>query len=153
MTYTINDSCTIISIDSDYLVPTNQVVNLFWSKNCGTLEKVSISPAASLIQLNPSDLNESGTFSDGVYYFKISITTDEGGTVEESLCKFVNCTSSCNMLTVYKSSKEDDMLKVFAFEALLASNDCEQCSCSDLCMLYNNTGLNDTTNDSDCGCN
>ena len=150
MTYTINDSCTIITLDSDYLLPNNASVNLFWSKNCGSLSKISISVAASMIQLAPEDLNESGTFSDGVYYFKISATNQEGGVSEESLCKFVNCTSTCLMLDKYKDV--NSFSKVLAFEALLASADCVQCECSTLCSLYTNTGLNDTTNDSDCGC-
>lgn len=153
MTYTINSDCNIITLDSDYLIPTNQVVNLFWSINCGsTLSKISISPSASMIQLDPSDLGGGDTFVDGVYYFKISITDEDGGTVEESLCKFVNCASSCLMLPVYKQTDSAAMIKQLAFEALLASSNCTSCSCTDLCSLYNNTGLTTIDND-DCGCN
>jgi hypothetical protein len=153
MTYTINSDCSIISLDSTYLSPDNQVVNLFWDKNCsGTLGKISVNTSASLIQVDPADLNESATFSDGVYYFKISITQEDGTVVEESLCRFVNCNSSCLMLPIYKLTDLASVIKQLAFEALLASADCTSCSCTDLCALYNNTGLTVIPND-DCGCN
>lgn len=150
MTYLINDSCTIVTLGSDYLSPSNQSVNLFWSKNCGTVSKISINPLAGMIQLSPEDLGQTEKFSDGVYYFKISVTDGEGGMAEESLCKFINCNSTCLMLDKYKD--ETQFSKVMSFEALLASDNCIKCECSTLCMLYNNTGLNDTENDSDCGC-
>lgn len=153
MTYTIASDCSYISLDSDYLVPTNQTVDLFWSKNCGTtLSKISVSPSASVIQLDPTDLGETDTFSDGVYYFKVVISNEESETIEESLCKFVNCNSTCLMTPIYKLTDTDSVLKQLAFEALIAANDCTSCSCSDLCALYIATGLTTTDND-ECGCN
>lgn len=153
MTYTINSDCTSISITSTYLSPVNQTVNLFWDKNCsGSLNKISINTSASIIQLDPTDLSQADTFSDGVYYFKLSIIQEDGSTVEESLCRFINCQSSCLMLPTYKLIDHESIVKQLAFEALLASNLCTSCTCSDLCTLYNNTGLIPTIND-DCGCN
>ena len=153
MTYTINSDCSIISLDSDYLSPSNQSVNLFWDKNCsGTVGKISVNTVASLIQVDPADLGEGATFSDGVYYFKISVIQEDGSIVEESLCKFVNCNSSCLMLPVYKLTDSTSLLKQLAFEALLAANSCSTCSCSDFCTLYTATGLTTIDND-DCGCN
>ena len=153
MTYTINDDCSVINLNSDYLTATNQTVNLHWIKNCtGAASKISISVLASSIQLSPSDLEETTTFSDGVYYFKLEIVQEDGSMIEESLCRFVNCTSSCLMIPTYKETDLISVVKQLAFEALLASNNCTSCSCSDLCLLYNNTGLTDIDND-DCGCN
>jgi len=153
MTLTVNSDCTSISILSDNLSATNQTVNLFWSKNCSTTtSKISISTAASVVQLAPEDLDSADTFSDGVYYFKLVITQEDGTTVEESICRFVNCASSCLMLPVYKLTDSASILKQLAFEALLASTNCTSCTCADLCMFYTNTGLTTIAND-DCGCN
>lgn len=152
MTYTIASDCSSISLDSDYLVPTNLTVDLFWAKNCGTtLSKISVSPSASVIQLDPTDLGETETFSDGVYYFKVVISDEDSNTIEESLCKFVNCNSTCAMIDTYTKTDLDSVIKQLSFEALLAANDCTSCSCTDLCTLYTNTGLTDINNDQ-CGC-
>lgn len=153
MNFIINDDCTIITLQSTNLISTNQTVNLFWNKDCSAVtSKISISVLASMIQLAPEDLNSTETFTDGVYYFKISIVQEDGTTIEESLCRFINCASSCLMLPVYKLTDIASIQKQLAFEALIASNNCTSCSCSDLCMLYNNTGLTTITNDN-CGCN
>ena len=153
MTYAINSDCSIITLNSDYLSVSNQLVNLFWDKNCsGTVGKISVNTSASLIQVDPADLGEGATFSDGVYYFKISVTQEDGSIVEESLCKFVNCNSSCLMLPVYKLTDMESLRKQISFEGLLAANDCVKCSCADFCTLYSNTGLT-TIDNNDCGCN
>ncbi len=152
MTYAINNNCSIITLGSEHLSPDNLSVNLFWDKNCsGNLGKVSINTSAGMIQLDPTDLGQSDTFSDGVYYFKISVTQENGTIVEESICKFVNCNSTCLMLAVYKLTDSESLMKQLSFEALLAANNCPNCGCADFCTLYNNTGLTDIDND-DCGC-
>ena len=154
MIYTINSNCSIISITSDYLDANNQTVSLFWDKNCsGTVTKIPINVNAPVIQLSPIDLGQSGdVFNDGVYNFKISIVQQNGTKIEESLCKFINCNSSCLMMPTYKLKDHESLIKQLSFEALIASKYCTFCTCADVCALYTNTGLITIDND-DCGCN
>lgn len=149
-TYT---NCANIIIDSTLLNVTNQTVTLEVTKNCAATPVVTkdVSAAATEITLVPADFNEEDIISDGIYYFKLTIVDNGGDTTVESLCKFLNCSTTCDLLDVYNGTTKD-CDRAMAYFALLASQDCTNCSCSDLCLLYS-IATNDPCEDVEpCGC-
>ena len=153
MTITVNSTCDEITIASSILIASNQEVTLIATHNCTTEYEFTYASTDIPIVLTSADFNSITTIADGVWGFELTIVNVSSSIITETKCTFVNCTSTCAMLPLYKDVQNtESLIKVLSFEALLLASDCTDCSCTDMCELYNNTGLNDDPNVGDCGC-
>lgn len=153
MTITINDTFTEVTITSSILTETNASVKLTVSYNCTTeYDELSFDSDVDPLIVTAEDLGLE-SFVDGVWGFKLVVVDESDNTLTELKCKFFNQNSSCLMLETYKDiENEDSLIKVLSFEALLIADQCNSCSCDDMCDLYNSTGLNPNSNVTNCGC-
>lgn len=154
MTITINEDCTGVLINSDYFDPTNQSMTLAITQNCDAEYEVDVDVELGEYTVTPEDVDTTEFVPDGVYRFVLTTVQEDGTTVEESKCIFVNCTSACLMTEAFLNvgNDIDCTIKAMAYHALVAAADCPGCTCQDLCTLYNATGLNGTTDATSCGC-
>jgi hypothetical protein len=156
MTTTITENCASIIIESEYLVSTNQSVTLNVTINCDKEYLVNIDSENEEITVSNLTLGlEDILLSDGVYYLLLTIIDEEGTTIQQSRCVFVNC-DTCAMLETAKQAAKgdcDSMIAIMAYQALLNSQDCTSCACVDLCLLYKATNLIDCEYVKPCGCN
>jgi len=77
------------------------------------------------------------TYCDGIYYFELKVTYNNGeieyeGT--ESKCFFVDTVIKCDLLTYYINTKDETA--AFYYNALKYGGDCDACNCAELCSLY-----------------
>lgn len=146
MTIVINDNCESITVDSVYLVDTNQSASLRIQTNCEEEYLVDIDTDDTEISITPTTINmpDLDVLPDGVYLFELT-TVDEDGVINiERKCKLVNCGLNCLMIDAFKgmaAGNSEDTVKSLAYYALLNSEGCSECSCDDLCLLYNTTKL------------
>lgn len=156
MTITVSEDCMTVTLDSTYLAVDNQQVELTVIKNCSTEYEVAIDVTEEEIIINNERLGLAADepIEDGVYNFRLKITQNEGATVEESICKFINCGSDCLMVSVFNNigKDEDCTAKAMAYYALKLADQCSGCSCADLCTLYAATGLIPSVDVNGCGC-
>lgn len=157
MTLSINEGCTAVTINSDYFAEDNTSVSLSVTFNCTEEYIVAAEDDVTEIVVDPEALGlEDEVLTDGVYYFELTIIQEDSTTVVESGCIFVNCSTTCLMLDTFKAMAEGDedaTIRALSFYALDKANGCTSCACSDLCLLYNATQLdNCTTNVTTCGC-
>lgn len=157
MTLTLNDDCVSVLLESEYLDPLNQSVSLGVTINCDTEYTISVDVNDTDITVDPTALElDLDALEDGVYYFELTVVQENGTTVKESVCKFINCGTTCLMLDSFTSAasgNKDALIRALAFQALVVSDGCTSCACSDLCELYNATDLvNCESNASNCGC-
>lgn len=154
MTATINSNCASVLIDSDYLAGTNQSVTLDITVQCLEEYQVSIDVADTDYTLLPATIGQTDVISDGVYKFVLTTVQSDGTEIVESIIKVVNCGLNCLMTNTFANIGTDDTCteKALAFYALLLADGCDECSYTDICTLYNATGLNPNYND-DNGCN
>jgi len=148
MTVTYTD-CSTLTITSSNLLSTNTSVVLSMQYNCDQEWEKVITPATAPIVLTPEDFDTEDFIPDGIYYLKLEIVNSVGTEIVETKCKFVNCITSCKLLDAYKNN---DCERTMAFFALLASDDCPDCSCADLCLLYNIATNNPCEDVKPCGC-
>lgn len=146
MTITKDANCEFVTVDSTFLVPTNQSVKLAIKINCGTEYLVTAEVEDTEIVVTPTTINlpDAETIPDGVYLFELT-TVDEDGVVNiERKCTLINCTLSCLMVDSFKGMSTGDpeaSIRSLAYYALLNSEGCSECSCDDLCTLYSATQL------------
>jgi hypothetical protein len=127
----------------------NTSVTLNIKYNCDKEWEKTINVNTASIVLVPADVDATDFLPDGIYSFKITTVDQADDTFIETSCVFVNCVTTCNMLESYKNHDCD---RTTAFFALLASKDCPNCSCEDLCLLYNIATLNPCEDVKPCGC-
>lgn len=155
MTATINEDCSEILIDSDYLDPLNQSVTLTVTLNCTTTyDDIDIDVAETDYTLDATslDLEELAT---GIYTLTLVVVQESGDIVTEVKCVLLNCDLNCDMIDVYTAldSNEENVIKALSYHALVAIADCNSCSCSDWCTLYNTVIEEPCTEDAQpCGC-
>lgn len=157
MTITINEDCTGVTIDSTYFDVDNVSVTLTVTYNCDEEYIINVDSDETEVLVDQEALGlEGDTLDDGVYYFELTIVQEDSTTVVESGCRFINCSATCLMLDTFKAMAEGDedaTIRALSFYALDKANGCTSCACSDLCLLYNATQLdNCTTNVTNCGC-
>ena len=158
MTITINEDCVSTTIVSENFDPTNLSVVLTVTINCDEEYIINAEAADEEIIVSPATLGLDNleVLDDGVYYFELAITQEDGTVITESGCRFINCTTTCLMLDSFKdmaAGDEEATIRALSFYALDKANGCTSCACSDLCLLYNATQLdNCTTNVTTCGC-
>lgn len=171
MIASLNSDCSILTLTADALIAedgkTIDSLVLKSRLNCSLTEsEVDIS---SLIEeITDSQISipattfynneDSIVYCDGVFYFKLEITyTNETDTylVEDSACTIIDCELKCKVLDYYTSTK--DKKAWYYYYALLQSNDCDTCYCTETCSLYtelklliNDNSIPSTT--SGCGC-
>lgn len=154
--------CANISITSDYLTVTNQLVKLTVKLNCGDEYIINYEPEDDPLVVEPEDISsDEEVLADGIYYLQLDITQENGDKVTESDCIFMNCVTACLMVDSFKTMSTDKnaAIKAMAYHALIASEDCNSCTCADMCLLYNTatdttcSSSTTTTNASTgCGC-
>lgn len=102
-------------------------VNIY--KNCATSPTIhTITP----IPVNELDItyDKLGT---GVYKVELEIKKQDGSIYKESNCRFIDCDEiKCSVYKDFPNNVDN----VLAYEALVASNDCENCSCDRMCIIY-----------------
>lgn len=159
MTVTVSETCQDITVTSDNFDGSNLSVVLTVTINCDEEYIINAEAADTEIIISRETLgldDEDLPLDDGVYYMELAITQDDSTEVVESACRYVNCETTCLMLDTFKDMAEGDeeaTVRALSFYALNLSNGCTSCACSDLCVLYNATQLDDcTTNATTCGC-
>lgn len=171
MIATLNSDCSIITLKSDYLSTavdkTFDSIVLKSRINCSLTEStVDVSSLIHTIDNNEISIPATYLFDngaetvycDGVYYFQLEITYTFHGDVYmamESVCKLVDCSLKCKVLTYYTSTKNKDAW--YYYYALVQGGSCDSCYCTEMCSLYQELKLliNDSTNTNTttgCGC-
>lgn len=149
MTYEINSDFDQILLNSDYFDNGNQSVDLTVVHNCTTTYTFSIPVVDTLIELSPEDLGGDNTFNEGPFYFKLVIVQEDGTTITEYLCRYIQ-PEGCTYIDLFKD--QDNMDKILALKGLETINSCEQCSCTNACLFYATLTETECTNDCTCGC-
>lgn len=148
MTYEINSDYDQILLNSEYLDNLNQSVTLTIVQNCTTTTEIDVDVADTLIEIEPTDLAQTITFTESPYYFKLEIVQEDGTLVTEYLCKYIQ-PDGCTYISLFKDKVNLD--KILALKGLETINTCEQCSCTNACVFY--ATLTETEcNDCTCGC-
>lgn len=148
MTYEINSDYDQILLNSEYLDNTNQSVTLTIVQNCTTTTVIDVDVADTLIEITPTSLSQTTTFTESPYYFKLEIVQLDGTLVTEYLCKYIQ-PDGCTYISLFKDKANMD--KILALKGLETINTCEQCSCTNACLFYA-TLTDSTCNDCTCGC-
>lgn len=139
-----------------------------YGKNCAALTTVDlISSKADIYEateneatgtnftLTPALLYNDDTqekFCEGMYYFQWSLTVGST-TYTFSLCALIDCESKikCKIKDYYLDT--NDPTPMFLYNALVFSNDCDECDCEQSCKIYKKlTNLLNLTNVSTDGC-
>lgn len=131
---------------------TQSTVDITSLKDTITVDKLII-PATSFY----NDLTKT-VYCDGVYNFELSVKYTNGETEvlyqgTETKCVFVDCLTGCKVVENYTATKNKKIM--FIYFALITSNDCDNCNCTDLCSLYTELKLllnDNSTTSQDCGC-
>jgi len=159
MTAVINESCESITIDSTNFAVDNQSVTLYLKYNCTKEYVVDISTALTEYVILPASVEMTDFMSDGIYGLTLKIVQEDGTVINETLCKVVDCVSSCTLVESFKNigySCSECLIQALAFNALKVAEDCTTCDCQTLCTLYDTVYPKDcktiTTNASTCGC-
>lgn len=86
------------------------------------------------VTLNATDVYDNRTtFKDGVYNFSFEIYAD-GSTHAVTYCLFIGTTSNCKV-TKLVLCQEDELLE-YLWKALQYVNECDDCTCSTMCTVY-----------------
>lgn len=146
MTTVISDDCSTITIDSINLSPLNQSVKLVIKINCLTEYLLDIEVGDSDIIITPTTISlpDAEAIPDGVYLFELTIVKQDSSVVVERKCILVNCGLNCMMLDSFKAMAMGDTIetnKALAYYALISAEGCNECSCDDMCLLFNTTNL------------
>lgn len=182
MTQTINATCTNIVITSetnptlfqqwlDY-IPEEQVslqLEVYTSCSTTPIKTLTVHETDSTgdlivlqtdggqhLDIVPADLNSEYTvFPDGPIYFKLIYKELDNGTVkEETGCVFSSCELKCKVSEFTMKNPQCTEAQLI-YNALVNSNDCQDCSCTNACFLYNKLKEildTQTTSDDSCGC-
>lgn len=168
-----------VSLDYNEITFTNDILNtadvqsitLQYKLNCGTLNSgldltskiIDIDDTTSSLTLNITDIDATKTvFTDGVYYFKLTVigplVEGEPGSHTLTGCIYIGTTSRCKAVVAYESTN-NEMIK-YIINALDIVNQCDDCGCSTQCDLYDYlitliTGASTSTSNvyNPCGCN
>lgn len=157
MTITYTD-CSDLVITSTNLNLDNQSVTLAIKINCEKEYAINVPVDAEDYTVVPEDIEMKDFITDGIYGFTLTIVQEDGTTVIETECKFIDCVSSCTMVETFSnpSGCSDCLLKTLAFNALKVAEDCTTCNCNTMCTLFNTVFSKDcvttTTNVTNCGC-
>lgn len=132
---TINITCTSLTVNSSEFVNTNQQVNFKLYKNCSSTASLNFTPPLLPVTNTVYTTSALGLdFTTGVWEVVATITKQDGSILILRSCYFVDCDETrCKILPDYISQPT----KALAYEALLASNTCSQCSCSSMCSFNN----------------
>lgn len=159
MTIVINENCESVTIDTLNLNVNNQSVDLTITVNCDKKYTKQIDVTDTEILITPTDVDnpDLDSLPDGVYLFELKIVNDVSTIITERKCIFINCGLGCLMTDVFKNAASgvtEDITRSLAYYALINSQCCNNCSCTDLCTLYNATKLNTCfiSNATGCGC-
>lgn len=155
MTLSLNDTCDQLVITSDYQDPANQSVTLTVTANCTTTyDAIEVSVDDASYTLTPDSLSLTD-FVVGVYTIQLVTIQEDGTSITELKCILIDCDLNCTMLDTFLdlTDNEENLVKALSYHALSAIADCDTCTCSDWCTLYN-TATNQTcvTNAEPCGC-
>ena len=83
------------------------------------------------------------TIADGIYSIKLLITKNNGNTISEENCVFVDTTTKCRVaekieFLLAKEFLEKDMTQelMTIYQGLVLGSNCGGCNCKELCDLY-----------------
>lgn len=146
MTVTINDNCESITVDSANLAADNQSVKLSIKVNCDAEYLKDIDVDETEVELIPGDIDlpDATYFPDGVYLFEFTIVDADGVITKERKCVLVNCGLNCMMTDAFKAAATGDadgITQTLAFYALTNAGECADCTCDDMCLLFDATKL------------
>lgn len=157
MTLTLTDNTSLL-IQSDYQDALNQSVTLSVTLNCTTTyTDISIPPGDTDYTLLPETLATGSTeFTDGVYTIKITTVQENSDIVVENKCILIDPSLECDMMDILTDLTGDteNIVKALSYHALSYIPNCDTCSCSKWCLLYNT--VTETPCDATtlpCGCN
>ena len=146
MTATINDDCTLITIDSELFAPDNESVTLTLTHS-GTEYEVTVEATnEDPVEVTAESL-ELEELPEGIYYVELSITNAANETTVESSCLASICSVHCDMVELYDDTA--NLEKILAYEGLKLAQGCVTCSCSVMQVLYDTITETDDTN---CNC-
>lgn len=156
MTLTLTDNTELLIV-SDYVDPANTSVTLVVTLNCTTeYDAIEIPVGDADYNLLPDALIADATeFTDGIYTIRITTVDTNGDTFTENKCILIDPSLECDMLDVYTDLESDpeQIVKSLSYHALVAIADCDSCSCSNWCTLYNTVTEETCIEDAQpCGC-
>lgn len=144
----INGDCTSISIISDYLLNTNQAVEVKIVHNGTTTFTPDFGNNPTSITILPTHVGGTTKIPQGIYAATLVTTAQNGDKHTETSCESSLCSLICTSLEDYTNL--ENLPKILALEALKVAKNCVTCSCTVMLDLYNIITSNPTTND--CGC-
>lgn len=148
MTAVLASDCSVITINSDYLLVDNQTNVLTVTYNGETIYTPTILSTALSIALTNTLLGlDAGTLADGIYSIQLVTTADNGDINTETICVASLCGVHCDMVELYTDVNNAE--KILAYEALKIAQGCVTCSCTTMLALY--TVITNTTTNG-CGC-
>lgn len=156
MTLTLTDNTELLIV-SEYATGSNQSVTLTVTLNCTTeYDALEIPVGDEDYTLVPEDLVADATeFEDGIYTIRVVTVQEDGDIVTENRCILIDPSLNCDMLTTYTDleSDQEQIVKALSYHALVAIQECDTCSCSSWCTLYNTVTDETCVEDaSPCGC-
>lgn len=157
LTVTPNDEATYFTVSHPELSGSAIDIILEMGLGCtSTLSLFGILPGAisgtsftfSLAQAFPTDTPT--RFEDGIYLFKLHFIYSDGPdsiSKDSSRCVFVDYNLKCTLDIT-------DTEKMNIYQSLLYGNDCDTCTCTKMCDMYNYLISKTTTSDDGpCECN
>ena len=156
MQISINSDCSEITLTSDILLLSNTANSLFVTYN-GEETEVTIPLSITSFVLEPEDVNQTDTFSDGVYKIHFENTLSSGAVKEDVGCAVPLCTFKCSdehkqLYTDVLNGEKDSINKLLYYEGLKATDGCTSCSCDLLNTLYTNLTDDATNTCGTCSC-
>lgn len=162
MTITVNSDCTSIQFEStlidNYVGDPTIALSIQFEDCDGTTYTYDIeagdvtSGSPNFVTITPDlIISASATeFSDGVY--QVTLTADDDGTIStEVQCMLVDCALECRVFD-YQSENITSRVSQY-YEALKLGEQCDNCSCTGMCALYQKIlTILQTSTDNDCGC-
>lgn len=165
----ITSNCTNLVVNSEIFdgAKIYSFIQLKYKKDCAvnvtTVNLNSLIPSITTKIEIPAttfynDLTKT-TYCDGIYNFELIVRyyTEDPEVISESKetsCHAILCNIKCKALEKYSETKNNKLL--YYVYALEASNDCDNCTCSNMCAMYTELKslINDYSNlNNGCGCN
>lgn len=104
--------------------------------------------------INPQIMDDI-LFEDGIYTIKTEVISDNGSTITETNCIFVDCTTKCKIADVLPNLNNNEKIEVLMLHySLVNATNCS-CNCKELCDVYTQLYkyIGTTIVNSGCNCN
>ncbi len=134
----VTKTCDAITIQSNLIAEATlpNVVSVVVSAQincCSDKKNTTITGSATSFVIQPSFFGHT-TLKDGIYHIELELTYADGTKKKEVKCVFIDCTLLCKLVSFMANNPDSKAYQLY--ELIKHGEDCGQCDCSDLCMLY-----------------